>query len=422
MRAALFFGALLAGCATLTDAERGNDRVNPEVPLWVHHPSGSMDVYIRRELTAWSRSSDDVAERGKPEIDPEHGRVFVGSSDHGLYALRATNGSTLWRFETIGMVQSEPLYDATLDVVYFGSHDGALYAVQARDGKLVWRFDCAAEVTRKPVLFGETLIFANAADQLFAIDRRTGKTRWTAHRTPALGMEIQGYAGPALDGHMVYIAYSDGHVAAYEASDGTEKWSIDLSAEGEHVMGETQRYLDVDTTPVVADVPQGHVVFVASYENGLFELDAESGTRLYGDQAIKGVTDLVMFREPEHAPHPEGSYKGTARIPARQILLASSASTGLWAVDPASRRVLWRNPVPEGGITAPTQVAGAIAVGTTRYGLFLIHPLTGRAIDVVDLGTGFSATPSGYGNRLFALSNGGTFLGIGIDHPLGARK
>jgi len=46
---------------------------------------------------------------GGPEIDPEHNRVFVGTSDHGLYALRAGDGSTLWRYETMGLVQSEPL-------------------------------------------------------------------------------------------------------------------------------------------------------------------------------------------------------------------------------------------------------------------------------------------------------------------------
>lgn len=412
---------VLSGCATLTDADRGNDRVNPETPIWFNHASGDMNVFVHRELAITGRQADD-AERGKPEIDALHGRVFVGTSDHGFYALRATDGSGIWRFETMGMVQSEALYDATLDMVYFGSHDGALYALQARDGKLVWRFDTAAEVTRKPVLFGELLIFGNAADQLYALDRRTGKTRWSSHRTPALGMEIQGYAGPALDGRTVYTAFSDGHVTAFDAGDGSERWSVDLSAEGERLSGETQRYMDVDTTPVVADVAQGHVVFVASYATGLYELDAETGARLGQDDKVTGVTELMMYREASHAPHPDGPDKGGPRVAARQILVASSASTGIWGIAPDNRRVLWRNPVPEGGITAATQVAGAIAVGTTRYGLFLLNVLNGRPIDVVDLGSGFAAAPAAYGNRLYALSTGGTFLGIGVDAPLPPRK
>lgn len=415
--------ALIAvtGCASLAAGERANDRVNPETPSWFHRPSGDMHVFVHRDLAISGKKSTDDYEHGRPEIDPTHSRVFMGTSDHGLYAMRATDGSTIWRFETAGMVQSEPLYDAITDVVYFGSHDGALYAVQARDGKLLWRFNSGAEIQKKPTMFGEILIFANAADMLFAVDRRTGKQKWSSHRTPALGMEIQGYAAPVVDGRTVFIAYSDGHVAAFDALDGSERWSADLAAESER-LGESQRYFDVDTTPVLADVPQGRVIFVASYAGGLFELDAESGTRLANDDKVTGVTGLMMYRDAEHSPHPMGPDKGGPRVPARQILIASSASTGIWAIDPATRRVLWRDPIPEGGATMAVQVAGAIAVGTTRYGMFLIDVLDGRAIDVVDLGTGFSATPAAYGNRLYAMSNGGTFIGVGVDPPLPTRK
>src|SRR5262249_18789281 len=140
------------------------------------------------------------------------------------------------------------------DYVYFGSHDGALYAVHASDGHLVWRFNSGAEVARRPVLGGEVLYFANGADNLFAVDRRSGKILWQQHRTSALGMEISGYAGPTLDSTLgaVFMAYSDGHVIAYRAADGGEKWpeAVDLTAQSEQT-GDSLRYLDIDTTPVI---------------------------------------------------------------------------------------------------------------------------------------------------------------------------
>src|SRR5262249_13717872 len=155
---------------------------------------------------------------------------------------------TIWRFETLGAVQSEPFYDGELDTVTFGSHDGGLYCVRAQDGQLLWRFSTGAEVERRPVVTGETLLVANGADQLFALDRRTGKQKWTVHRTPALGMEIAGYAGPTYDRGLVYMAYSDGHVIAYDVRDGAERWTpVDLSAEAEQSAGDAPRYLDVDT-------------------------------------------------------------------------------------------------------------------------------------------------------------------------------
>jgi outer membrane protein assembly factor BamB len=410
-------GVALAGCAT---SETVNDRVNPEVPLWYHRPNHVMNLVVRRTLTASGRTIGEDWERGRAEIDPVHGRVFSGSADHGLYALRAGDGSTIWRFETLGVVQSEPYYDAELDVVYFGSHDGALYAVRAFDGQLLWRFFSGAEVARRPVLAGEMLYFANAADQLFAVERRTGKTKWRAHRTPALAMEIAGYAGPSLGFGKVYMAYSDGHVGAYDARDGSERWvPVDLSAEAEQTAaGEPARYLDVDTTPIPDELTGvGKVVFVASYAGGVYALDAETGTRIWANDQARGVTELTLWREPEHRPNPSGPDRGGPMVPARKMLLASSGTTGLWGLDPATGRMIWRNDVPEGGITAPVPVAGAILVGTTRYGLFLLSPLNGRTIDGFDLGSGFAETPAAFGLRAYAMTNAGTFVGIQITPP-----
>ena len=102
--------------------------------------------------------------------------------------------------------------------------------------------------------------------------------------------------------------------------------------------------------------------------------------------------------------------------------MASSGATGLWAVEPTTGRMLWRVPIPEGGVTAPAAIAGALLVGTTRYGAFLLSPLNGRPIDGIDLGTGFSQTPAAFGNRAYLLSNAGTFLALQVEPPEGYRS
>lgn len=413
----LAFGASGCGLGELF----AGDRVAPENPPWFHRPSGAMHVFVHRQVTAQGRTVGEDYERGRPEIDARNMRVFVGSSDRGLYALRAGDGSTIWRFETLGMVQSEPLYDPELDYVYFGSNDGALYCVRAFSGQLVYRFDTGAEVARKPVRAGETLLFANAADFLFAVDRRTGKPRWQAHRTPALGMEIAGHAGPAYDptSGLVFMAYSDGHVIAYDGRDGSEKWTpVDLSAEAEEAAGEAPRYLDVDTTPLLDDHPQGRVVYVSSYAGGVQALDAASGARVWSNDQATGVTDLVLYRDAPHRPNPNGPDAKGPPVPERKMLLAASATSGLQALDPYTGRLLWRNKLPEGGVTAPVPMAGAILVGTTRYGLFLMSPRNGRVIDGFDLGTGFAMTPAAFGGRAYTMSNAGTLIGVAVTPPL----
>ena len=406
-------------CAALTTG----DRVNPETPTWFSRPSGDMNLLFRRTLTIEGRKVGEEYEHGRPEIDQAHARIFVGSSDHGLYALRAFDGSSLWRFETAGMVQSEPLYDEELDAVYFGSHDGALYAVRATDGALLWRYNTGSEVSKRAALHGDTLVFVTATDQVFAVDRTNGKTLWQVRRTPALGMEIAAYSGPAIDGNRVYVAFSDGHVSSYDVRDGTEKWSVDLSAEAEQATpNETLRFLDVDTTPLVVDGGQnGRLVIAASYGGGIYALGDGDGARMWTNTEARGVHALTLWHQRPHAPHPHGPDRGGPIVPAKDIVFASSSSTGLWAIDPMTGRKVWRIAVPEGGITAPASVAGAIAVGTSRYGLFLISPVDGRVIDGLNLESGFSVTPAAYGNRLYAMTNSGTLLGLGIDPPLGKR-
>ncbi len=411
-------GAVVVAALSLVSAGCDTIRASgaPDAPLWLHHPGSALSVDLRRPLTAEARQVGEKYERGCPEIDPLHRRVFIGSSDRGFYALRAEDGSTIWRFETLAAVQSEPLYDAAEDVVYFGANDGALYKVRASDGELLWRFATNAEIARRPALRDGVVYIVNANDTLVAINAKSGALRWHQHRTPAAGMEVAGYAGPALGRDKVYAAFSDGIVSAYSLEDGSEQWpSVDLGVEAEQASsnGDVPRYLDVDTTPVLDKISSGPVVFVGSYAGGVYALDAENGTRAWVNDKATGVTELVLWQQPAH---PSRSGRGPD-VPARKILLASSGLNGLWGLDPNDGRTLWRRSLPEGGVTAPVPIEGAVLVGTTRYGIFLFSPLDGAMIDGIETGNGFAMTPAAYGKRAYVVTNGGQLLGLGVQTP-----
>ena len=402
----LGFGA--AGC----EAMRGG--ANPEMPLWLQRPNFAMQVNYTRPLVIAARRTGEPYERGQPEIDAKGHRVFTGCSDRGLYALRADNGSPIWRFETTGFVQSAPLYDPVEDVVYFGSNDGALYKVAARNGQLVWRFMSNAEFSRRPVLQNGLLYVVNANDTVLALEPDTGKIRWTQHRSPAAGMEVAGYAGPTLFRGKVYTGFSDGNVVAYDALTGAERWQpVDLAAEAEQTLGEVPQQLDVDTTPVPNVLPTGPVVYVASYAGGVFALDAETGVQVWPNTAVSGVSDLTLWREPAHARHDGGPPE-----PERTILIASSGTTGLWGLDPETGRELWRREVPSGGVSAPVPINGALLVTASRLGIFLISPLGGELIDGIHVSDGASMTPSAFGSRGFVVTNGGRFLSLTVGSPI----
>ena len=409
--------ALFAGLG----CERMRVGANPEAPIWAHRPSYSLAVSYARPVVAPSRRIGEPYERGQPEIDPGHRRVFVGSSDRGLYALRAEDGSLIWRFETLAFVQCEPLYDPAENVVYFGSNDGALYRIDAATGALVWRFMTNAEVSRRPVLQDGVLYVVNANDTVMAIDARSGKLRWSQHRAPALGMEVAGYAGPLVWRNKVYAAFSDGTVTAFDARTGAERWQpVDLAAEAEQFLGDIPKYLDTDTTPVPDEIELGPVVYVGSYEGGVFALEAETGTQAWSNPAVGGVTELVLWQQPAHRRR---GGRGLEQ-PARKILIAATGTTGLWGLDPETGQEVWRQALPDGGVSRPVPVLGALLVSTSQLGLFLVNPMDGSVMDGMHTGDGISMVPAVHGNRAFVMTNGGRLLGVHITppEPFGPRE
>lgn len=387
-------GLPLAGCMNAHSPEHAAP------PRTFYHP-GTLDITFRAQLTSWSRAAGEAHEHGQPEIDAAHVRVFVGSSDHGLYAVHADTGGVIWRFETLAPVQCEPSYDADGDFVYFGSSDGALYKVRAKDGWLIYRFTTGAEVSRRPVRAGGGVYFTNANDTLMAIDEATGKLRWAQHRRPAGGREMAGHAGAAVSGDRVYTGFSDGVVAGYALADGREIMRADL-AEGAEPSGSASRFLDVDTTPIPAKIGATEVIYAAGYPSGVFALDARDGRRVWVNDKALGVTSISLYRV----------------TPARDLLLAASGLTGLWAIDPSNGHTVWRRELPKGDFSAPVDAMGALLVSTTQYGIFLFSPLYGAVIDGISPG-GAAMRPAVLGARAYVMTNGGALLGLTLREPHG---
>lgn len=370
-----------------------------------------MQVEYRRDLISNSRKTGEPYERGEPEIDPRGRRIFVGSSDGGLYALSAPHGNTIWRFETLSFVQSAPLYDAKSDTLYFGSHDGALYKVAAESGDLLWRFNTRAEVARRPVLSGGLVYFSNANDTVIAADAETGEIRWTQHRTPAMGMEIAGHSGPVLHNGYVYMGFSDGTATAFDAVTGDERWQpVDLAAEAEEAIGDVPKYLDVDTTPEIVQTAAGKVAVFGSYVGGVYALDARVGTLMWSNTAVRGVSDVSYWEQPAR------TNDGINR-PARRLLLVSTGTTGLWALDPEDGTEIWRRSLPAGGVSRPVAAAGAILINASQLGTYLLSPVDGSLIDGLHFDAGAWGTPAAFGARAYTLTNGGTFLALHVQVP-----
>lgn len=140
----------------------------------------------------------------------------LGSSSHtlvvptsaGVTALNASTGASLWSFPVTG--PASPLVDA--GVVYVGSSDHHVYAVSAANGQQIWSFATGGAIQDSGAIIGsvntngvKTLYVGSADGVLYSLNASTG-AKLAAH---SLGANV---TGVAIAGNAILATTSSGLV------------------------------------------------------------------------------------------------------------------------------------------------------------------------------------------------------------------
>ena len=360
--AALFLA--LGGCRSVPLAS------DPTVPGSVPGPPAifAIDWWVRLvSPPMWEFAPRETAQ---PAIDPDTGRVIVLTRDGFVRSLSPENGKVEWEYKTQGPFNAGALLRE--GVAYVPGGDGTLYALKLGSGELLWKYGSGEELATTPVYTGGKLLVASQSDTLFAVDAASGKWVWQYRRDPPSGFTIRGAAAPRVDSGIAYIGFADGTIVAIAVADGVAKWERALTTSGGH------QFLDADATPVMDETGR---LFVASYKEGVFCLDAATGdVQWHTVQA--GVTSLL----------PRGDVLVTAGDGQMGALLSADGKS-LWSLDLEARAA--RQPL----------LANGLLVVPTNGALTFVDPATGRARESWNPGKGVSATPGRAQNRLYVLSN-----------------
>ena len=215
-----------------------------------------------------------------------NGTVYVGSSDHNLYALEAATGTLRWKFATHGRVSSSPAIAAGR--VYVGSFDSNLYALDAASGALLWKFTTAGErrfsgkhlhgaepaaevmpdpfdvFLSSPALADGLVYFGSGDGNVYALDAATGTLRWKFHTGNVV------HASPAVAGGTLYVGSWDSYFYALDAASGRERWRF-KTGEDPNINNQ----VGIQSSAVVAD----GVVYFGCRDSHVYALDAASGAQ-----------------------------------------------------------------------------------------------------------------------------------------------
>lgn len=252
-------------------------------------------------------------------------------SDDFVRALKATDGSELWRYtypdasdSNYGFARSTPAIDS--GKVYVVSRLGKVLCLNATNGKLLWQRDMVAEFggqrpgwdyAASPVITGNQLIVLpggqNAA--IAALDKATGKTLWQGPGGQA------SYATPVLAtiaGVKQYVIMLQKGVAGFDASNGKPLWSVPWETS-----------YDVNAaSPIVV----GNNVFVSSgYGHGCAMISVKSGgaSIAWQNRSIQAHFSTAIY------------YKG--------YLYGTGDPGVLVCLDPKTGSTLWKQPGFEKG-------------------------------------------------------------------------
>jgi PQQ-like domain/PQQ enzyme repeat len=169
--------------------------------------------------TAWSYATGNLISSSPTEVD---GVVYIGSADANLYALNATTGALIWKFQTTGnggvggTVESPPT--VANGVVYFGSYDDYLYALNAATGTLLWSYKTGNNVETSPAVVNGVVYFGSDDTNVYALNATTGALIWRFKTTGNGGNGGLVGSSPAVVGGVVYVGSDDQNVYAFNAA------------------------------------------------------------------------------------------------------------------------------------------------------------------------------------------------------------
>ncbi|HEY8574441.1 PQQ-binding-like beta-propeller repeat protein [Phenylobacterium sp.] len=345
--------------------------------LWVTNRSGHFYALDAKSgCVRWV--VDDLVARTTPmiirsSISPSGWATFVGQSDRIVRAFDAQTGKEIWR--------SPRLEDHTASVLT-GS------PVVAGDKLLV-----PISSIEEAAAMAKSYACCTFRGSLAALDLKTGKLLWKTHtvherrrkiREKDNGLEVSGPAGaaiwaaPSVDRKrgLAYVVTGDSYtdvdtkgsdaVMAMEIATGKIRWERQVTEKDNFIMGcgpnsqsgncPTPMGPDYDfgATPVLFNLKGGKQVLVAGQKSGVvYGLDPDTGKVLWQTQvgngsALGGVEwGIGMDDERVYVPISDlgllfGEMRGQQMATTRQ-----PAKPGLYALDPATGKILWATPAPK---------------------------------------------------------------------------
>jgi outer membrane protein assembly factor BamB/predicted phosphodiesterase len=186
-------------------------------------------------------------------------RVIVSATDGTVYALSIRSGRLLWKFDAGERIVASPVINDE-QVVITGS-GGKCYSLSLEDGSIQWLNETIEGfVETTPLIYKSLILFGTWGNRFYALDAKTGVTRWIWNDGYQNRMLSPAACVPAAVDNRIFFVAPDRKMTCLDASTGKTIWQSKI---GDHSVRESMG-LSTDSTLVLAKTMEGNIIGVSA--------------------------------------------------------------------------------------------------------------------------------------------------------------
>lgn len=267
--------ALISGCSWLPSWLGGT-------PSRAVQPTALTDIKPSLNTRVAWRASIGASRTELMQPAVTENAVYAAASDGGVVRLAPDSGQVVWRADVKARLTAGVGSDGFTVVV--ATNRGEVVALGA-DGKELWRTQVGGEM-RSPPLVGRGLVVVRSTDyRVTALDAATGRRRW-AYQRANVPLTLRSLTEMVYAGDLVIAGFPSGRLVALNVANGAVRWDVAVSEP--RGATEVERLADVVGGPLVI----GSEVCAASYQGRVGCFDATNGSLRWSSEvsAASGPT------------------------------------------------------------------------------------------------------------------------------------
>ncbi len=321
-----------------------------------------------------------------------------------------TGPRVAWRFQTEEEVRSTPATDGKL--IYIGSYDNNLYALDRHTGKWRWQFASEGGICSTPAIWRDLVVVGSEDFNVYALERKTGKTVWqyrTWHHVRS---------SPRFFEDRLYVGSDDGHMHAIDPETGRMIWryktyrevrSSAAHANGVLFFGSNDEYVyavdaltgerkwsyrtqgEVESSPCVVD----NNVYIGSNDFTVYCLEVKSGWLAWGERTERPVTSTPCL--------------------AGDRLYIGSADGNMYCLNKRTGAQVWKFHTSGQIAGNAVVVGGRVLFGATDGILYCLEAASGKLMWQFSVGEKLVGTPLVIDQMVYVGGTDGVLYALDVD-------